>query len=40
MVVETSFFEPDWSWTIFLNKGFLGVGHKKWEFYVRHVRNG
>jgi hypothetical protein len=31
----TSFFEPDWAWALYLNKGALGVGYKKKpEFFV------
>jgi hypothetical protein len=29
----TSFFETDWAWAIYLNKGALGVGHKKGESF-------
>jgi len=31
----TSFFETDWAWALYLEKGALGVGHKKGEsFFV------
>jgi len=37
----TSFFEPDWAWALYLDKGALGVGFKKKpEFYVWPVRDG
>jgi len=37
----TSFFEPDWAWALYLDKGALGVGFKKkQEFYVWPVRDG
>lgn len=37
----TSFFEPDWAWALYLNKGALGVGYKKkTEFYAWPVRDG
>lgn len=37
----TSFFEPDWAWALYLNKGALGVGFKKKpEFHVWPVRDG
>ncbi|MDW7771735.1 MAG: DUF1566 domain-containing protein [Desulfobulbaceae bacterium] len=37
----TSFFETDWAWALYLNKGALGVGFKKQaEFYIWPVRNG
>lgn len=37
----TSFFEPDWAWALYLNKGALGVGFKKKpEFYIWPVRDG
>jgi hypothetical protein len=36
----SSFFEPDWAWALYLNKGALGVGYKKKpEFYVWAVRD-
>jgi hypothetical protein len=35
----TSFFETDWAWALYLNKGALGVGHKKEAaFFVWPVR--
>lgn len=36
----TSFFEPDWAYVLYLNKGAVGVGFKPYlEFYVWPVRN-
>ncbi len=35
----TSRFEPDWAWALYLNKGAIGVGHKKAaRFHVWPVR--
>ena len=35
----TSFFETDWAWALYLQKGALGVGHKKGEsFFAWPVR--
>jgi hypothetical protein len=36
----TSFFEPDWAYVLYLNKGAVGVGFKPGaEFYVWPVRS-
>jgi hypothetical protein len=29
-----SFFEPDWAWALYLNKGATGVGFKQQDFYL------
>jgi hypothetical protein len=37
----TSFYEPDWAWALYLNKGALGVGVKRARnFHVWPVRDG
>ncbi len=37
----TSFFETDWAWVLYLNKGACGVGHKPGKtFYVWPVATG
>ncbi len=37
----TSFFEPDWAWALYLEKGALGVGHKPGRtFFVWPVAQG
>ena len=37
----TSFFEPDWAWALYLEKGALGVGHKPGRtFFVWPVAGG
>ena len=37
----TSFFETDWAWVLYLDKGACGVGHKaRADFFVWPVRTG
>lgn len=36
----TSAFEPDWAWTLYLDKGAVGVGQSGRHFHVWAVNGG